>query len=485
MNIRLRLTLWYTAILFIILVVFSLIVYAGLSRSLLITTDDHLQREAAQIIGEIKFEPAEPEPAEPREPEEEGLAVANNDDDRRVELEYVPEAGVYWRILDPQGQPLLDPGYFDGASLSPLDPDAPQTPFAYAALADQSPIRLYSAPFVLEQRGAGIIQVAESYQDIQAVQRQLFVLLAISVPLVTLLASVGGWFLASSALNPIDRITRAATQIGASDLSRRLNLNLPDDEVGRLAATFDQMLARLDAAFERQKRFIADASHEMRTPLTILKGEVEVALNRPRTAEEYRETLEQVNQTTNRLTALVEELLLLARADNRQYPLQVERFDLAELLSDEINYLTPRATDKAITLNLAAPDHLVLEADPDKLARLFMNLIDNAIKYSEAGDTVRVSAGAVHDGVRVEIKDTGPGIPAEHLPHLFDRFYRVDKARARQLSDPNGQGGAGLGLSIAQWLAEVHGGRIDVTSHPGHGTTFSVHLPFTPPAEEL
>jgi heavy metal sensor kinase len=338
---------------------------------------------------------------------------------------------------------------------------------------------------VLEQRGAGIIQVAESYQDIQTVQRQLIVLLAISVPLVTLLASAGGWFLASSALNPIDRITRAATQIGASDLSRRLNLNLPDDEVGRLAATFDQMLARLDAAFERQKRFIADASHEMRTPLTILKGEVEVALNRPRTAKEYRETLEQVNQTTNRLTALVEELLLLARADNRQYPLQVERFDLAELLSDEINYLTPRATDKAITLNLAAPDHLILEADPDKLARLFMNLIDNAIKYSEAGDTVRVSAGAVHDGVRVEIKDTGPGIPAEHLPHLFDRFYRVDKARARQLSDPNGQGGAGLGLSIAQWLAEVHGGRIDVTSHPGHGTTFSVHLPFTPPAEEL
>lgn len=481
MNIRLRLTLWYTAILFVILVLFSFIVYAGLSRSLLITIDDHLQREAAQIIGEIRFESGEHRSREHSEHGEDKLGFTNEGGALQAELEYIPEAGVYWRILDPQGRPLLDPGYFAGASLAPLDPDTARPQFLYAALADQTPIRLYSAPFVLEQRGAGIIQVAESYQDVQAVQRQLVVLLALSVPLVTLLASVGGWFLASSALNPIDRITRAATQISASDLSRRLNLSLPNDEVGRLATTFDQMLARLDSAFERQKRFIADASHEMRTPLTILKGEVEVALNRPRTAEEYRETLEQVNQTTNRLTALVEELLLLARADNRQYPLQVERFDLAELLADEIDYLTPRATDKAITLNLTAPDQLYLEADPDKLARLFINLVDNAIKYSEAGDTVSVTAAAFQDGIRVEISDTGPGISPEHLPHLFDRFYRVDKARARQLTDTNGQSGAGLGLSIAQWLAEVHGGRIEVTSRLGQGTTFTVRLPLAPP----
>lgn len=470
MNIRLRLTLWYTAILFFILMLFSLAVYIGLTRSLLVTVDNHLQREVGEILGNIKFEGSDDDETEEEEPE--------------LELTYTPEEGVFWRVLDRAGRPLIDPGYFDDASFDSTVLRSGQTQFEYATLASNTPIRLYTAPFIIEGQGQGIVQVAESYGFIRDVQTQLILLLALGIPFTLLAASLGGWFLAASALNPIDRITRAADQISAQDLHQRLNLPLPNDEVGRLAATFDRMLARLEDAFERQKRFIADASHEMRTPLTILKGDVEVALNRPRSIEEYQETLVLVNDTTDRLTALVEELFLLARADNRQHPLLVEEVNLSALLAGEVRKLMARAVAKNVALNLAVPETLPLQADSAKLSRLFMNLIDNGIKYSTPGDQVTVSGTAHGDQARVTITDTGPGIPPEHLPHLFERFYRVDKARSRSTLDANGSG-AGLGLSIAYWLAELHGGRIEVDSQVGQGSTFKVWLPLKQPLSEF
>lgn len=482
MTIRLRLTLWYTGILFLILVIFSLLMYLGLSRSLFLALDNHLQREAAQVIGEIRFD--SPDEAEEAEETEENARETYEREigATKVRLNYTPEEGVLWRVLTATGQPLFDPGYFEG---TPLDPALLQTRrvrLDNITLADGTPLRLYTAPFVLEQQGAGIIQVGESYKAIQEVQQQLIFLLAISLPVTLLFTSAGGWFLAGRALAPIDRITRSAQQISADELHQRLKLDLPNDEIGRLAATFDQMLARLDEAFERQKRFIADASHELRTPLTVLKGDVEVALNRPRTAEEYREALQLVNQTTDRLAGLVEELFLLARADNRQFPLVAEPFDLIELLNEVSSLLFSRALAKNITLQLDTPEQLLLPADRDKLSRLFMNLIDNAIKYSNPGDAVTITAGLDQGQVRVTVSDTGPGIATEHLPHLFERFYRIDKARARNATGDNGSSGAGLGLSIAQWLAQLHGGHIEVTSQVGQGTTFTVWLPLQPPA---
>lgn len=479
MNIRLRLTLWYSAILFLILLVFSGAVYIGLSRSLFASLDNHLRREVGQIVGNIKFETQDVEGEEEEEETKEHL-----DHRGEIELEYIPEEGVYWRILDAQGQPLIDPGYFDQAAFVSAPLDTQQIHLQNATLRNGTPIRLHTAPFVFEQHGAGIVQVAESYEYIQEVQRQLVMLLALSIPFTLLAASVGGWFLASNALAPIDRITRAAQQISANYLHRRLNLNLPDDEVGRLATTFDQMLARLEDAFERQKRFIADASHEMRTPLTILKGDVEVALNRPRTAEEYRETLEMVGETTDRLTTLVQELFLLARADNNQYPLELEAFNLAELLAKRVAQLKPHALKKKINLQLQTPTCLPVKADPDKLARLFLNLIDNAIKYSGPGTVVTITATIRVGQACVTVNDTGPGIPPEHLPHLFERFYRIDKARS-QAGDQLNSSGAGLGLSIAQWLAQLHGGRIEVASQVGRGSIFTVWLPLQPAATDL
>lgn len=473
MNIRLRLTLWYTAILFLILVIFSVAVYVGLTRSLLTTLDNHLQREVGEILGNLSFEH---EGEEEHEHEEETLTGESG-----LELSYTPEEGVFWRVLDTNGTPLIDPGHFEGASFDQTAITADHTQFEYATLASDLPVRLYTAPFVIEEQGAGVVQVAESYRHIQEVQQQLLTLLAIGIPFILLAASLGGWFLASSALNPIDRITRAARKISADDLHQRLNFKLPNDEVGHLAATFDQMLARLEDAFERQKRFIADASHEMRTPLTILKGDVEVALNRPRSAAEYRQTLEMVNETADRLTALVGELFLLARADNQQFPLQLEQLNLSALLSREVANLMPRAVKQNIALNLDAPESLLIEADPAKLSRLFINLVDNAIKYSEAGDTVTVTVSTENGSARVAVADTGPGIPPDHLPHLFERFYRVDKARSRQAAEEDGSSGAGLGLSITDWLAKAHGGQIEVESQLGEGTTFVVWLPLKPP----
>jgi heavy metal sensor kinase len=465
MNIRLRLTLWYAAILVFILVVFSVAVYIGLTRNLLVSVDNHLQREVGEILGNLDFEGSDDEDDHNAHESKTGIT-----------LKYVPEEGVYWRLLDAQGQPLVDPGHFQNISFDQTVLQAGHTQFQYATLADDIPIRLYTAPFVLEQRGAGIVQVAESYRHIQEVQQLLILLLALGIPFTLLAASAGGWFLASNALNPIDRITRAADQISAQDLHQRLNLDLPNDEVGRLAATFDKMLARLEDGFERQRRFIADASHEMRTPLTILKGDVEVTLNRPRSIHEYQETLEMVNETTDRLTSIVQELFLLARADNNQLLPQFESLNLSAILTKDVGRLMPRAIAKNIGLNLDVPDQLMIDGDLAKLSRLFVNLIDNAIKYSDSGDEVTIAADIEGDFARVAITDTGPGIHKEHLSHLFERFYRVDKARSRQASDADGSG-AGLGLSIAQWLVQVHGGRIEVSSRLDEGTTFTVWLP--------
>lgn len=464
MNIRWRLTIWYTAVLTLILLIFSGAVYLGVSRSLIATLDTHLKREAGQLIGGIKFE---------RE--------TDHEEGSQLELGYRPEEGVLWRLLDHQGQLLIDPGYLAGLPIDPTLAGSDYARLESVTLPNNTPIRLYSVPFVIEGQGAGIIQVAESYAHFQEVERLLLMMLVIGLPFTVLAASAGGWFLASRALNPIDRITRAAQQMSADDLHERLNLKLPNDEVGRLAVTFDQMLARLEEAFERQKRFIADASHELRTPLTILKGDIEVALNRPRSAAEYREILEMVNQTSDRLTSLVEELLLLARADNHQVVLQVEQFNLTELLSRQVTQLRPHAADKSIDLKLDIQENLNLVADAVKLSRVFLNLIDNAIKYSRPGDSVLVKAARHNGQVCITVADTGPGIPPENLPHLFERFYRVDKARVRyELANITGSTGVGLGLAIAEWLIKAHGGHIEVASQVGQGTTFTVWLPSEP-----
>jgi heavy metal sensor kinase len=314
---------------------------------------------------------------------------------------------------------------------------------------------------------------------------QVMLLLA---PAMLLLASGGGLFLANRALAPIDRITRTAQRIGAEDLSQRIDLRGPDDEIGRLAFTFDAMLARIQGAFEQQRRFAADASHELRTPLTALIGLIDVALDRPRDADSYRATLATVREQSQRLARLSNDLLFLARSDAQALHATHEPLDLASLLPAIVAQVEPlaHARDQVVVLNNDAP--LLVCGNEDDLIRLFLNLLDNAIRYTPSGGTITVSTRLGARDLRlvkspssslepqassfsVAVSDTGPGIAPEHLPHLFDRFFRVNRGRSRA------QGGAGLGLSIAQSIVQAHSGRLLVSSVVGQGSTFTVVLP--------
>jgi heavy metal sensor kinase len=326
-------------------------------------------------------------------------------------------------------------------------------------------------PLQHDGRTTGFLETAELLAGAEATLRDLALILFVAVPATLALASFGGLFIADRALRPIDAITREAQRIGEQHLDRRLNLNLPDDEVGRLARTFDAMLARLDTAFQRQRQFTGDASHELRTPLTVMKTNIGVTLNRPRTPDEYRAALSDLEGDVNRLARLTDDLLLLARADAGRPLIEKREMDVSAVARAAVDDLRPLAEAKSLTLNLVAPDALPMQGDPDRLQHLLSNLIDNAIKYTPRGRVqVRLEASAP-DSIRITLADTGPGIAPEHVPHVFERFYRIDASRSSE------QGGSGLGLAIAQSIAVAHGGSIDISSQIGAGTQVTVTLP--------
>ena len=247
------------------------------------------------------------------------------------------------------------------------------------------------------------------------------------------------------------------------------------DELGRLARTFNDLLDRLNQSFERQRRFISDASHELRTPISILRGEAEVALSQPeRSSEEYRESLAVLQQEAERLGSIVEDLFTLTRADAGEYRLTRSDFYLDELAADCVRATRALAQAKNIALAAAeAPREMPVRADEELLRRMILNLLDNAIKYTPEGGKVFVACSVVPDGYDLSVTDSGPGIPADLHSRIFERFFRVDRARSRNARD----GGAGLGLSIARWIAEAHDGRIDLVRSDATGSVFNVHLP--------
>jgi len=308
--------------------------------------------------------------------------------------------------------------------------------------------------------------------DLRAGVGHLLAALVLLVPLIGVLAVASGLFLAGRALDPIDRITRTAARIGAErDLRQRIELPATPDEVGRLVATLNAMLAELEQAFARERQFTADVAHELRTPLAALIGQAEVALARPRSAAAYRRTLEAIQRDATRLTDLVEQMLQLARAEAGQQALVFERLDLGQLAEAVVGSLAPLAAERRLRLALVASEAVWIEGDQVQLSQLLLNLVDNGLRYASPGGQVEVRVGCGPPWAVLTVADTGPGIAAEALPRLFDRFYRADGSRERA------RGGAGLGLAICRWIAQAHGGRIEVASQVGQGTTFSVHLP--------
>jgi len=317
----------------------------------------------------------------------------------------------------------------------------------------------------------GVVQAAQSLDVVHAQINRLVALLLLATPALLLVATGGGVFLAGRALAPIDRITRTARAIGAGNLAGRLGLVPRADEVGRLAATFDQMLDRLERAFAQQRRFAADASHELRTPLTIIKGDLDVVRRRPRSPAEYEAAIDRVDEEVTRLGALMEDLLTLARADSGQAELAREFVYLDALVDDVVARLRRLAEAGGLALETRLARDVAVVGDTARLRQMVLNLVSNAVKYTPAEGRVRVTLTGQDGWARLEVADTGIGIALADLPHVFDRFFRADEARART------EGGTGLGLAIARWTVEAHGGRLTVASRPGEGSVFTVLLP--------
>lgn len=300
-----------------------------------------------------------------------------------------------------------------------------------------------------------------------------------------LMAALGGYWLAGKVLRPVKMITQMANEINATDLRRRLHLKRRD-EFGALAATFDQMLARLEAAFKRQTQFAADASHELRTPLTIIDLDIHRALTQLHTPEEYQQVLQQIQAENEQMTYIVNNLLTLARADTGQLVLQRQEVDLSDLALASVERLLSFAQQSHVALSTGELPELLVSGDPQYLSRMLVNLIENGIKYTSGiGTRVHVELACEQERWAVlRVQDNGPGIAEEHLTYLFERFYRVDKARVRRRSEQTGAvsgsqepGGTGLGLAIVQWIIQAHSGEIQVESQLGSGSTFEVRLP--------
>ncbi len=458
--IRVRLTLWYVLLLTGVLLAFSAALYLALRLSLYEDLDDALRNGATLVADALQTD------AQGQLTLGSGQPLLWGD----------PKEGEhFWRVLDAAGQTVVQTG------VSEVDAPAVESGILAQTLAGREifqtmrmrtgPMRVYTQP--VERGSAGVVQVGLSLGDVNETLAALRWALLLILPVTLVAASGGGFLLAGRALRPVDRITRAAQSISAHDLSQRLDLDLPDDELGRLARTFDSMIARLDEAFRRQRRFTADASHELRTPLTIIKGDLSLALARPRDADYYHNVLTEVDEEVDQMSRLVDRLLALARADAEGIVIHRQTVNLGVLLADLVEQTRPLAEARGLTLAAQIAPDLAASVDPDAVTQIVLNLLDNAIKYTASG-RVRLSAHLANDRggeIQIAVSDSGPGIPAEHLPHIFERFYRVDQARSREM------GGAGLGLAIARELARAHGGDVAVHSVPGEGSTFTVHLP--------
>jgi heavy metal sensor kinase len=339
-------------------------------------------------------------------------------------------------------------------------------------------LRVYTRPYRSHAGRQGLIRVLERIGDVNLTLANLRLALLVLAPLAVAASSLGGYWLAGRALAPVDEITALAREIEASQLSRRLPVPPVHDEIGRLVETFNQMIGRLEASFEGMKRFTADASHELRSPLANLQGTVEVALSQPRDTGEYQVALRSVGEDVERLRRIVEDLLVLARADARRLSLDREPVRVDVLARDIVDSLADRASAAGVRLSAAADAPATVLGDERWLRQLLFNLLENGLKFTAAAPRpdsapeVQVLVVEDGEGVRLSVIDSGPGIPEADLEHVFERFYRADWARAQGPA-----GGFGLGLSIAAWIVESHGGTIRAVRRPEGGTEMLVRLP--------
>jgi heavy metal sensor kinase len=456
-SLRTRFGLWVAALVLLALALFGSYVYIDVGRGLRSGLDNSLRVSASLAASTVTVANGK-------------LVLGESMPENNDELEALRTQGNTVRYIEANGTVaggfgLLwnsPPEARDLAAASGGDPV-----FSNSAdpTADRD-YRVYTLPLLEGRAVAGFVQVTHSLDSVTGTLERLFAALFAGGVVIMVGTGLAGYFLARRALAPIDVITRTARRISAQDLSARLNMSGADDEVGRLASTIDDMLERLDESFKRERRFTADASHELRTPLAAMEAILGVIRAAPREPAEYQQALDDLAEETVRLRALAEDLLQLARGSHSVSPV-VAPVDISALVGDVVDALRPLAEAKNLSLECRVDPDLTVMGDSDSLIRVFLNLLDNAIKFTEHG-SVAVSAHSQAGAVVVDVADTGVGIAADRLPSIFERFYRADPSRSAP--------GAGLGLALAQQIVQNHGGTLTAISGEGRGSTFTVSL---------
>jgi two-component system, OmpR family, sensor kinase len=493
-SIRLRLQIWYGFVLLAVVSAFAGILYFSVHRARMRDVDGALDAAAQYLdVNLRRFPPHELDATLPQPPERLAPEPPESPDDDRPDRRPPPRPGPPSRERLLRDLELLGPPGPPG----PPRGDGPADRVYFGIWrADGSPLKVVGLPFGISDGVAAMPQGAprqwrrrDGFRELtmrgpmrtsilvgKSMRREDDELrafawqLAAAAALVLAVGLAGGWWVSARILRPMALIAATASSISEANLSKRIDTDQVDRELQELAQVLNATFARLEAAFERQVRFTADASHELRTPLAVVRGQAELALSRPRGVEEYQSALESCLRAAVRMGSLVDGLLMLARADAGRLDVAHEPLDLQRLVEETIALLVPFAQTKQIRVESDLHSATVL-GDASRLTQVATNLIDNAIQYNRPGGRVHVRLDAKDGRAELTVEDTGVGIPNEDCPHLFERFYRVDKARSRA------SGGQGLGLAICKGVVEAHGGTIGFTTEPGKGSTFWVRLP--------
>jgi two-component system, OmpR family, sensor kinase len=462
-SIRFRMALWYAVLLAGALVLFGAASYVGLERYLQKSLDESLVKQA-RSIGDVLIVNIN----------QSGEDYVNNE----ITEHYSPEInGRFIRVTRADGKQIFISGLPKDGTFDPARVPPPQLPVLRAfshevEMSDGHELLLHALPYESRDGARFLIEVAAPYNQIESVLRGLLLTFGLGLPLIVALAISGGYVLMRRALRPVDEIRQKAAQITSRNLSERLPVVHTGDELERLATDLNRMIGRLEESFQQINRFSADASHELRTPLTVLQGELEsIARNSSNLPAEIRDTIGSALEETHRLTKIVENLLAISRLEAGDARKQRERLDFAELARNTADQMRLLAEEKHIHLDCNGAEAVEVDADPARLKQVVVNLLDNAIKYTPESGRVSISVMKQDGRAVFEIADTGIGISPDDLPHIFDRFYRADKARSRQM------GGTGLGLSIVRSICLAHEGQVKVESIEGRGSVFHIQLP--------
>ena len=454
MSLRLRLTLIYAGLLSGVVILLSIVVYTMVSVVMINEMDTTIQRSSEEIISHLRADSMGEMGIPP------GVVNISN--------------GIYYQVWSASNQLVA---YSESATdfTSALDPNAlnASEPIFQNVLIQETPLRVLTIPLEVENVHSGWLQVGYLQTELRYTQHILQIVFIISALFAIVVAGIVGWLVTAQALEPLETMAQVATQItGTDDLSQRIPL-APNhnDEIGEVVLTFNQTLVRLERLFTAQRRFLADVSHELRTPLTVIKGNVGLMRMMKELDEE---SLTSIESEVDRLTRLVGDLLMMAQAETGRLPLMFEPVELDELVFEVFEQMKVLSGGRHL-IQIEDIRPVLVTGDRDRLKQVLLNLGSNAIKFTGEGGRISLNLSVSGNWVEVDVTDQGPGIPKDELRYIFERFYRGDKSRTRTRSDS----GFGLGLPIAYWIVRNHGGRIDVESTEGVGTTFSVWLPIS------